>query len=93
MLRFSRNASKLDTKFVTIKDVGWAEFNERIEMKTFFAWDNATQNYTPKLSELQVIHSNGTMLGKIDLNLSSYARPQTYKIQIPLTNIAQGMSN
>jgi len=59
-LKFVRNKNELNTKPNTVSSSsGMAEFNEKIEMKSFFEWDRNINNYKPKNSELQVHFKNG----------------------------------
>jgi len=59
-LKFVRNKNELNTKPNTVSSSsGLAEFNEKIEMKSFFEWDKSINNYKPKNSELQVHFKNG----------------------------------
>jgi len=78
-LKFVRNKNELNTKPNTVSsNSGVAEFNEKIEMKSFFEWDKAINNYKPKNSELQVHFKNGQKIGSIQINLSNYAKPNSY---------------
>ena len=84
-LKFVRNKNELNTKPNTVSSSsGMAEFNEKIEMKSFFEWDRNINNYKPKNSELQVHFKNGQKIGSIQINLSNYAKPNLYNQQFPL---------
>jgi hypothetical protein len=49
-LRFVRNANDLKTKMSAIDKGGFAEFNEKIEMKTFIEYDQGSKNFKKKLA-------------------------------------------
>jgi len=77
-LKFLRNKNELNTKPCTVKQ-GRADFQEKIEMKSFFEQDKATGTYKAKLSELQALTKSGQLLGAVSINLSDYAKPNNYK--------------
>jgi hypothetical protein len=52
LLRFVRNANDLKTKLSTIDNGGYAEFNEKIEMKTFIEFDQSTNAFKKKMAQL-----------------------------------------
>lgn len=82
-LKFLRNKNELNTKPCTVKQ-GRADFQEKIEMKSFFEQDKATGTYKAKLSELQALTKSGQLLGAVSINLSDYAKPNNYKQKLQL---------
>ena len=49
----------MKTKIETINTNGFAEFNERIEMKTSIEWDKGKNSFAPKYAELYAILNSG----------------------------------
>jgi len=91
-LRFVRGANDLQTKKSQIDGGGFAEFNEKIEMKTFIEWDASAGKYKDKMAQLQAVFYDGTTLGSCDLNLADFAKPDKYLQNLPLSNTAPGVS-
>ena len=83
-LKFVRNKNELNTKACVVNSSGQADFQEKIEMKSFFDWDKATNKYKPKMSELQALTKNGQLLGTVPINLSDYAKINVYKQSLHL---------
>jgi hypothetical protein len=92
-LRFKRGQNDLTIKQANIDNGGVAEFNEKIEMKTYIEWDAEKNEYKPKLAQLQAILSqDGTTLGSTELNLSDYAKPDRHLKSLLLRDTAPGVS-
>lgn len=58
-LKFVRNKNELNTKACAVNKNGQADFQEKIEMKSFFDWDKVAGAYKPKMSELQALTKSG----------------------------------
>ena len=71
-MRFVRNANDLKTKLSKI-DNGLAEFNEKIEMKTFIEYDSGEKAFKKKMAELQAVTADGKTIGSTDIDLADYA--------------------
>jgi hypothetical protein len=94
-LRFVRNSNDLKTKNATIDDGGFAEFNEKIEMKTTIENDPVTNKGKPKLANLQAVLIEGAqekMIGSCELDLADFVKPDKYLKQMTLQNISMGIS-
>ena len=72
-----RNKNDLKTKQIVIDNNGYAEFNEKIDMKTFIDVDS--KGFVDKMAKLEACLNDGTIIGSVDFNLSSFAKPDTYK--------------
>ena len=92
LLRFVRNANDLKTKLSAVDNGGFAEFNEKIEMKTFIEYDAASKSYKKKEAQLQAVTDDGTTLGSTDIDLADYASPEKYHKQLTLSNCSSGVS-
>ena len=94
-LRFVRNANDLKTKVAPIDDGGVAEFNEKIEMKTFIEFDPIGKKHRSKLTSLQAVLMDGAqekILGSTELDLADFAKPDKYLKQMTLQNLSSGVS-
>lgn len=92
-LKFIRNKNELNTKATVVNNNGQADFQEKIEMKSFFDWDKAANKFKPKMSELQALTKNGQLLGTVPINLSDYARINVYKQQLKLKPAVKTVGN
>jgi hypothetical protein len=91
-LMFKRGANELKTKITAIDQGGFAEFNEKIDMKTFIKFDKSTNRWEPKEAQLFAYLSDNTMLGTAALDLSDYAKPDKYLKQLTLSKLMSGLS-
>lgn len=91
LLRFSRNANDIKTKESTLDDSGFAEFNEKIEMKTQIDFNKSTGRYEPKLATLTAELASGEVLGSVQIDLTHYAKPDHYSKQLTMDNLASGV--
>ena len=92
-LMFKRGANELKTKTTAIDQGGFAEFNEKIDMKTFIKYDQGTKKYEPKEAQLFAYLSDNTMLGTTNIDLSDYAKPDKYLKQLTLSKLMSGLSS
>ena len=77
-MKYVRGRNELETKKCAIDNGGLAEFNERIEMKTFLEFDDSKGQYKPKISNLHAIIIEGgekKSLGWCEVDLASFAEP------------------
>ena len=76
LLKYVRGRNELETKKSVIDKGGLAEFNERIEMKTFLEYDQNTKRYKEKKSNLFAVLISGegkTNLGSCTVDLADFA--------------------
>lgn len=92
-LMFKRGQNELKTKITAIDQGGFAEFNEKIDMKTFIKFDKNTNRYEPKEAQLFAYLSDNTMLGTTNIDLSDYAKPDKYLKQLTLSQLMNGLSS
>lgn len=92
LLRFVRNANDLKTKLSAIDNGGFAEFNEKIEMKTFIEYDQNTGSFKKKMAQLQAVTDDGQTLGSTDIDLADYAQPEKYHKQLTLSDTTNNVS-
>lgn len=58
-IRFVRGANELKTKASAVDDGGYAEFNEKIDMKTFIEYDQAAGKYRSKMARMEACLEGG----------------------------------
>lgn len=92
-LMFKRGANELKTKITAIDQGGFAEFNEKIDMKTVIKFDANLKRWEPKEAQLFAYLSDNTMLGKANIDLADFAKPDKYLKQLQLTKLMNGLSS
>ena len=92
-LMFKRGQNELKTKITAIDQGGFAEFNEKIDMKTFIKFNKQANKYEPKEAQLFAYLSDNTMLGSTHIDLADYAKPDKYLKQLTLSGLMKGLSS
>lgn len=75
-----------------VNDAGYAEFNEKIDMKTYISVDPSSGKFVDKMASIEACLQDGPSLGTVDFNLASYAKPDKYVNKMFLKNTADGVS-
>lgn len=92
VLQFVRGANELTTKEANLNRMGVAEFNEKIEMKTFFEWDKGLKKYKEKKAKIQAKSiDDETVLGWCEIDLANYAVSNQYDERFIMEHLTEGI--